>query len=284
MTTIDLFRYDGKRVVVVGGATGMGAATARMAGDLGAEVIVLDVAPVDYDCAQKIEVDLRNQASVDAAVDAIAAPVHTVFACAGVADGTAGIMLINFTAQRHLVQRLLAQDKLAKGGSVAFISSTAGLGWRNNIERVREFLANDDWGAAAAWTEANPDTDSYGFSKEAINLYVAQQAFPMLRAGYRINCILPGPTVTPLAEANADMWLTYAADYRDAAGVETLRPEQMASTLVFLGSDAASGVNGETLQVDQGHTNAALVDAYDAPIVKMIAGEIPFDLAALGFE
>ena len=47
--TIDLFRYEGKRVVVVGGATGMGASTARMASELGAEVIVLDVAPVEYE-------------------------------------------------------------------------------------------------------------------------------------------------------------------------------------------------------------------------------------------
>jgi NAD(P)-dependent dehydrogenase (short-subunit alcohol dehydrogenase family) len=282
--TINLFRYEGKRVVVVGGATGMGAATARMASDLGAEVIVLDVAAVEYDCAQSISVDLRNQASVDEAADAIDGGVDTIFACAGVADGTAGIMLINFTAQRHFIDRMISQGKLNQGGSVAFISSTAGMGWKNNIERVRDFLANENWASAAAWTEENPDTDSYGFSKEAINLYVAQQAFPMLKAGYRVNCILPGPTVTPLSEANADLWLTYAADYREAAGVDTLQPEQMASTLIFLGSAAASGVNGETLQVDQGHTNAALVDAYDAPIVKMIAGEIPWDFAALGFE
>ncbi|MFT5202767.1 MAG: NAD(P)-dependent dehydrogenase (short-subunit alcohol dehydrogenase family) [Candidatus Aldehydirespiratoraceae bacterium] len=282
--TINLFRYEGKRVVVVGGATGMGAATARMASDLGAEVIVLDVAAVEYDCAQSISVDLRNQASVDEAADAIDGGVDTIFACAGVADGTAGIMLINFTAQRHFIDRMISQGKLNQGGSVAFISSTAGMGWKNNIERVRDFLTNEDWASAAAWTEENPDTDSYGFSKEAINLYVAQQAFPMLKAGYRVNCILPGPTVTPLSEANADLWLTYAADYREAAGVDTLQPEQMASTLIFLGSAAASGVNGETLQVDQGHTNAALVDAYDAPIVKMIAGEIPWDFAALGFE
>jgi NAD(P)-dependent dehydrogenase (short-subunit alcohol dehydrogenase family) len=282
--TIDLFRYEGKRVVVVGGATGMGASTARMAGDLGAEVIVLDVAPVEYDCAQSIAVDLRDQASVDAAVDQIEGPVHAIFACAGVADGTPGIMLINFTAQRHLIDRLIADGKLAQGGSVAFISSTAGMGWRKNIDRVREFLSNEDWASAAAWTEANPDTDAYGFSKEAINLYVAQQAFPMLKAGYRVNAILPGPTDTPLAQANADLWLTYAADYREDAGVDTLTPDQMASTLIFLGSEAASGINGETLQVDQGHTNAALVDAYDAPIVKMIAGEIEWDFAALGFE
>ncbi|MDW3219675.1 MAG: SDR family oxidoreductase [Acidimicrobiales bacterium] len=282
--TIDLFRYEGKRVVVVGGATGMGAATARMAADLGAEVIVLDVAPVEYDCAQSIEVDLRNQASVDAAADAIDGGVDAIFACAGVADGTAGIMLINFTAQRHFIDRIRSQGKLNAGGSIAFISSTAGLGWKNNRERVADFLSNADWASAAAWTEENPDTDSYGFSKEAINLYVVQQAFPMLKAGHRINAICPGPTVTPLAEANADMWLTFAADYREEAGVDTLQPEQMASTLIFLCSAAASGINGEMLQVDQGHTNASLYDAYDAPIVKMIAGDIEWDFAALGFE
>jgi len=282
--TIDLFRYEGKRVVVVGGATGMGASTARMASELGAEVIVLDVAPVEYECTQSITVDLRDQPSVDAAADQIEGPVHAIFACAGVADGTPGIMAINFTSQRHLIDRVIADGKLAKGGAVAFVSSTAGMGWRKNIDRVRDFLSNDDWASAAAWTEANPDTDSYGFSKEAINLYVAEQAFPMLKAGYRVNAILPGPTDTPLAQANADLWLTYAADYRADAGVETLTPDQMASTLIFLGSPAASGINGETLQVDQGHTNAALVDAYDAPIVKMIAGEIEWDFAALGFE
>ncbi|MEM7139590.1 MAG: SDR family oxidoreductase [Actinomycetota bacterium] len=277
--TTELFRYDGKRVVIVGGATGMGAATAKMASDLGAETIVLDVAAVEYDCTQSIEVDLRNQASVDAAADAIEGGVDTIFACAGVADGTAGIMLINFTAQRHFIDRLMAQGKVNRGGSVAFISSTAGLGWKNNRERVSDFLSNTDWASAAAWTEENPDTDSYGFSKEAINLYVVNQAFPMLQAGLRINAICPGPTVTPLAEANADLWLTYAADYREQAGVDTLQPEQMASTLIFLGSGAASGVNGEMLQVDQGHTNASLYDAYDAPLVKMIAGEIEWDFS-----
>jgi len=42
----DAFRYDGKRAVVVGGATGMGAATAELVQDLGAEVVVMDYAPV----------------------------------------------------------------------------------------------------------------------------------------------------------------------------------------------------------------------------------------------
>ena len=45
---IEDFRYDGKRAVVVGGATGMGAAVAKAVAGLGGEVIVLDVAPVEY--------------------------------------------------------------------------------------------------------------------------------------------------------------------------------------------------------------------------------------------
>ena len=72
--TMELFRYDGKRVVVVGGATGMGASTARMATDLGAEVVVIDVAEVAYDCAQSIQADLRKQSEVDAAIEAIDGP------------------------------------------------------------------------------------------------------------------------------------------------------------------------------------------------------------------
>ena len=46
MTLFDAFRYDGKRALVVGGATGMGAAVAELAQDAGAEVVVMDRAAV----------------------------------------------------------------------------------------------------------------------------------------------------------------------------------------------------------------------------------------------
>ena len=46
MSLSDAFRYDGKRVLVVGGATGMGAATAELVQDAGAEVVVMDFAEV----------------------------------------------------------------------------------------------------------------------------------------------------------------------------------------------------------------------------------------------
>ena len=63
MSAIGQFRYDGKKALVVGGATGMGAATAKIVGDLGAEVINLDYAPVDAGLGRGIQVDLRDPAS-----------------------------------------------------------------------------------------------------------------------------------------------------------------------------------------------------------------------------
>src|SRR3954469_18225871 len=102
MTGIEqLFRYDGKRALVVGAATGMGAAAAKGAAELGAEVVAMDVAPVDYDVAQSISVDLSDPASIDFAIDQLDGPVSAVFSAAGIADGPK-VMKINFIGHRHL--------------------------------------------------------------------------------------------------------------------------------------------------------------------------------------
>ena len=158
------------------------------------------------------------------------------------------------------------------GSAGAMISSVAGLGWERNLATNLDFLDQPDWDSAAKWIAEHDGTDNYAFSKQAINTYVAHEAFPMLQQGIRLNAILPGPTDTPLARANGDLWLTFGADYREAAGVETLVPEQMGSSLAFLCSDAASGINGVTVLVDQGHVGSGMTGSFDAPIVKMIMG------------
>ncbi|MCU1343763.1 MAG: hypothetical protein JWL70_29 [Acidimicrobiia bacterium] len=268
---MDAFRFDGKRVLVVGGATGMGAAAADTAADLGAEVIVMDVADVTYPVAQFIKVDLRDRASVDAAASQISAPVDAVFSCAGVADGTAGIMLINFIAQRHLIERLRADNKLARGGAIAMVSSVAGLGWQANLPTVLDFLSQPDWEAMAKWIETHDGTDSYAFSKQAMNAYVTKEAFPLLQEGLRINAILPGPTDTPLARANAETWLTFGTDYRNRTGASQLQPREMGDVLNFLCSTAASGISGVTMLVDQGQVSSALTGSFPDDIIKMLA-------------
>jgi NAD(P)-dependent dehydrogenase (short-subunit alcohol dehydrogenase family) len=265
----DAFRYDGKRAVVVGGATGMGAATAELVQDLGAEVVVMDYAPVTLEGVKAIKVNLTDKASIDAAVDECGGPIHALFSCAGVADGTPGIEKINFIGHRHFIDRAIEKGYLGRGSAIGMISSTAGLGWRTNMDLVKEYLATPDFDAAAAWIEAHPERADYMFSKQAINVYVASQAFRLLQQGIRINAILPGPTDTPLARANADTWLGFATDYRDDTGIEASRPDEQAGPLAFLCSDAARYVNGEVMIVDAGYTSSGMTGSYESAVAAV---------------
>jgi NAD(P)-dependent dehydrogenase (short-subunit alcohol dehydrogenase family) len=107
-----------------------------------------------------------------------------------------------------------------------------------------------------------------------MNCYVAHQAYPFLAKGIRITAICPGPTDTPLARANADTWLTFAQDYREATGTPHLTPDQMGDTMVFLNSAAASGISGVNVLVDGGHVMSSLTGSWPAgsPMVKAMLG------------
>jgi NAD(P)-dependent dehydrogenase (short-subunit alcohol dehydrogenase family) len=278
MTIVDRLRYDGKRALVVGGATGMGAAAAKSAAELGAEVIVMDYAPVKYDVAQAIQVDLRDPASIDAALAQIDGPVHSLFSAAGIADGTVDLMKINFIGHRYIIDRLLEKNQLPSGSAICFISSVAGMGWENDLDLLLEFLETPDFDAAVEWVKAHESEGiiHYGTSKKIVNTYVATQGIRLLKKGIRINAICPGPTDTPLAQANADLWLTFAQDYRDETGSKVHTPEQMGDVMAFLNSAAAFGINGITVLVDYGHTMASLTGAYPPgkPIIDLIMGRV----------
>src|SRR6201999_2174245 len=121
MTLFDAFRYDGKKALVVGGATGMGAATAELLQSAGADVVVMDFAEVPLSGVTAIHVNLAERDSIDSALDQLDGPVDALFSCAGVADGTPGIEKINFIGHRHMIDRLLAGDRLPRGSAIGFI-------------------------------------------------------------------------------------------------------------------------------------------------------------------
>src|SRR6478609_5652069 len=185
MGLFDAFSYAGKRALVVGGATGMGAATAELVQDAGAEVIVMDRAEITLGGVKAISLDLSDRASIDAAIDECGGPVHALFSCAGVADGTPGIEKINFIGHRYMIDLLLARDLLTRGSAIGFISSAAGLGWEANLALVKEYLDITDFDAAAQWAQEHGKAD-YMWSKQAICAFVAREAMGLLKQGIRI--------------------------------------------------------------------------------------------------
>lgn len=274
MTLFDAFKYNGKRALVVGGASGMGAAVAELVQDAGAEVVVMDYAEVTLPGVKAIQVNLADQASIDAAVDECGGPVHALFSCAGVADGTPGIERINFIGHRHLIDRLMAGDMLPRGAAIGMIASAAGFGWQANLEVLNQYLDITDFDEASRWARENNKAD-YLWSKLAVNAYVAREAFGLLKRGIRINAILPGPTDTPLARANADTWLTFGADYRTEVGIEASTPQEQAYPLVFLCSDAAVGVTGTTMITDAGYFSSGITGSFPAasPAVEFLSSK-----------
>jgi NAD(P)-dependent dehydrogenase (short-subunit alcohol dehydrogenase family) len=194
-------------------------------------------------------------------VDECGGPVHALFSCAGVADGTPGIEKINFIGHRYLIDRLLAAGLMPRGSAIGLISSAAGFGWEQNLELLDEYLAITDFDEASRWAREHNKAD-YLWSKLAINAYVAREATGLLKQGIRINAILPGPTDTPLAQANADTWLSFAQDYRDETGIEPSTPAEQAYPLVFLCSDAAKAITGITLISDAGYFSAGISGSF----------------------
>jgi NAD(P)-dependent dehydrogenase (short-subunit alcohol dehydrogenase family) len=262
MSGAEQFRYDGRRAVIVGGATGMGAATAHLLADLGAEVVVLDVQDIPYPADQTARVDLRSGASIDAALDEIGGPI----------DGVP-LMQVNFIGHRHLIETAIARDLLPSGSAIAAIASIGGLGWDRNTKVIRDFLETADFAAATEWIEARPELASYTFSKQVMIAYCAWRAPALLRQGIRINCIAPGPTMTPLMDAT-QIWRDFEADYRNVMGIGGASAEQQAAPLVFLNSDAAAFVSGTVLNVDAGYVGGGTMGAIPAAVVDMLAPPI----------
>ncbi|MBW8710724.1 MAG: SDR family NAD(P)-dependent oxidoreductase, partial [Mycobacterium sp.] len=88
MTQIDeLWRYDGKRVVVTGCASGIGEHVARQVTEFGAEVVGLDLRRPALQLKEFHEVDLSDPASIDRAIAAIEGPIDSLFNVAGVSSG-----------------------------------------------------------------------------------------------------------------------------------------------------------------------------------------------------
>ncbi len=92
---------------------------------------------------------------------------------------------------------------------------------------------------------------AYGTSKAAVIHLTRQQAVEYGDAGIRVNCVAPGPVDTAMAKLVHTAAIR--ADYRDAIPLARYgTPEEMAQTIGWLCSPAASYINGQTLAADGG--------------------------------
>jgi NAD(P)-dependent dehydrogenase (short-subunit alcohol dehydrogenase family) len=92
---------------------------------------------------------------------------------------------------------------------------------------------------------------AYGTSKAAVIQMTQQFAAEMGEYGIRVNCVAPGPVRTKLAMAVHSQEIIDA--YHDAIPLNRYGSEaEIAEAIVFLGSEKASYITGQTLAVDGG--------------------------------
>jgi NAD(P)-dependent dehydrogenase (short-subunit alcohol dehydrogenase family) len=261
ITMSHLFSYTGKRVVVTGAATGVGAALIELLAELEAEhVTVIDLKKPAGPHQTFLEADLSNESAVEDLIRSLDGRVDALFNNAGVADTLPPrtVFSVNYLALRRLSEGLI--DRIPSGGAIVNTASTAGGQWPAHLEKLNEILGIESWEAALDRIEAilpEVEVAPYFLSKELVQVYTMRSSRPTIRRGVRTNSVCPSPIDTPLL---ADFRKTMGEKIIDWNISETngryVTPREVAQVLTFLGAEAASYVNGVNLLCDAGFTAA----------------------------
>ncbi|MES2333687.1 MAG: SDR family NAD(P)-dependent oxidoreductase [Pseudomonadota bacterium] len=248
-------RLKGKTAIISGGATGMGAASARLFATEGAAVGVIDrnaaagaalVAELQAagHRAAFARADVSSKAEVEAAVAAVNAalgPVNVLFNHAGTivikpfleteeADWDF-LFDVNVKSMYLMTRAVLPLMLAAGGGSIVCTSSISAV-------------------------YATPNEVLYDATKGACHMFARAIAVEFRDRGIRCNAVCPGFIQTPHGDREVELLTKLGVDVSDAAIAAAQgrmgKPEDVARAALYLASDDAEFVNGAQLFVDNG--------------------------------
>jgi len=259
--------FEGRRFVVTGAASGMGAQLVTDLRARGGIVTGLDIREPTVELDRFVSVDMADAAAIRDAADAIG-DLDDLVHCAGIPEDVAPpevVMSVNFFGLRELTQALL--PRLADGGNVLSIASVAGHRWRDREDFHRALLATDSFDAglevfrsAPAEIHARP---VYATSKEAVWAYTAVLATKLLSRGIRVNSVCPGPVNTRILPNFMAKMSDASLDTFHQTVSRPLDPAEITSVMMFLLSGAASQVTGQNVIVDGGFIGGATFGSWE---------------------
>src|SRR3984957_9030293 len=265
--TDGLMSYQGKHIVVTGGARGIGDALLFRLAEMGSRsVIVLDLEPPAGPHTEFIRTDLADPGAIEGAVHRIDRGIDVLFNNAGVsgADSRETVFAVNFLAMRLLCESLA--PRMPPGSAIVNTASTAGSQWRAHLPALSELMELTEWSMAADWFAAHQEfgTDAYGFTKEAMIVYTMWKSHRLAPGRIRVNAVTPGPVDTPLLPSFRATMGDDLIDWSISQGDgQVVRADDVACVLRFLGSDAARSISGAIVPVDRGFMAAMETNQLD---------------------
>lgn len=242
-------------ILLTGGASGVGEATAKQLLARGHKVVSLDIKPSTNPDITHHHCDLSDPASIDGVLADLTGPYSSVLNVAGVpmAVGNELTMKVNYFGLKYFTEKVW--DRIADGGTVVNVASIAGNNWRKRRGLLMELMAIEDFDEGVAWWNKNEKTvgtDAYTFSKEAVVVYTMRLAGKGLARGIRVNDVGPGPVETPiLPDFTNDVGADVMQSMIDVVG-RSAQPSDIGEALVSLAEGQISWLNGQHIIVDGG--------------------------------